>query len=332
MAAVAMRNVLLVILAVLIVAAGLIYTLFARDMAEARARLVGRSQTIDTAFGKLEYAEMGKGDPVLVIHGTGGGFDQGLDMTGALAEGGYRLIAPSRFGYLGSSYPEDATVAMQADAFVPLLDKLGMDKLFVFGGSAGALSAMQFAIRHPDRVKALVLVVPAAHAPTRKPNTSGAEGPLMETMVRAMLGSDFIFWAGVKFFPDAMTRMLLATDPALVHAADHKEQERVGDILRNILPVSVRAEGLMFDMKTAGNPEPVALDAIRCPVLTVSMKDDTFGTYDPAEYIAANVANGRAVLYPTGGHVWVGHEDDIWREIEAFLESVGTNAESAVAP
>ena len=91
------------------------------------ARLEGRSQAaLKTTFGRMEYATAGEGDPVLVIHGTGGGFDQGLEMVGSLADQGYRLIAPSRFGYLGSPFRDDLSAAMQADAYVELLNLFGI--------------------------------------------------------------------------------------------------------------------------------------------------------------------------------------------------------------
>ena len=100
-----MRRSAFVIIVVLIVATSCVYAVFAHDMAAACARLAGRSQTIETAFGTMEYAEIGEGEPLLIVHGAEGGFDQGLDMTGAMAERGYRLIAPSRFGYLRSTMP-----------------------------------------------------------------------------------------------------------------------------------------------------------------------------------------------------------------------------------
>jgi pimeloyl-ACP methyl ester carboxylesterase len=196
---------------------------------------------------------------------------------------------------------------------------LGIDKAVVFGGSAGALSALQFAIRYPDRCRALIAMVPATYVPGLASGAGVEVSPLTEAMMKTVLGSDFIFWTGVRFFPDMMTRMLLATDPALVHAASPEEQERVGEILRHILPVSVRAKGLMFDMRTAGTPEPMPLDRIACPVLAVSVRDDLFGTAKSADYIAASVGDGRAVIYPTGGHVWVGHQHEVWPEIETFL-------------
>ncbi len=330
-----MRRILLLVVAAVVVAAGgIVYARFAADIASARARVATGSRTVKTRFGTVQYAVAGQGAPILIIHGTGGGFDQGLDMTAPLAEAGYRLIVPSRFGYLGSSFPADASVAMQADAFADLLDAVGVDRAFVFGGSAGALSAMQFAIRHPRRCRALVLLVPVAYAPARVPNASGADDPILELAVKAMLNSNFVFWGMLRLMPDGMTRMLLATDPAVVHAADAGEQARVRRILWHILPVSARTQGLTFDMQTAGAPPPYPLEQIACPVLTLSVEDDLFQTSASAKYIAAGVPDGRAVLYPTGGHVWAGHDNDVWREIVAFLSSVadgGTDRRAAPA-
>lgn len=107
---------------------------YQRDMRESERRITGRSEVIHTSFSQLEYAVAGKGRDVLMIHGTGGGFDQGLTFTEALVRRGFRVIAPSRFGYLRSDFPEDPSSEHQADAFVELLDRLGVAKVPVAGG------------------------------------------------------------------------------------------------------------------------------------------------------------------------------------------------------
>ena len=327
-----MRRILLLLLLIIVVAGGAIYLAFRQDITAAGAKVAGYgSAVVETSFGRIAYAEAGDGPPLLAIHGSGGGFDQGLDFTRRLSDE-YRLIAPSRFGYVGSDLPENATIAMQADALDEFMDKVGLDRAFIFGGSAGVLSAMELAIRHPERCRALVLAVPAAYAPTRKPNTAGVEGDFWFGVMRAVLNSDFLFWSLMKLSPDTMTQMLLATDPALVATAEPAEQERVHGILTGILPVSQRAAGLLIDMATAGDPPQMELERIACPVLTVSLKDDMFGTSDPAEYIAATVPDGRAIIYPTGGHVWVGHDEEIWREVKAFLAPLGQDALAQIGP
>ena len=284
----------------MLAAAG-VYAIFARDLSGARSRFAARSQTIDTSLGILEYAMIGDGDPALVIHGAGGGFDQAIDMAGVLAGRGYRLIAPSRFGYLGSPLPTDLGTTTQADAYAELLDRLGVGTAFVISISAGSWSAMQFAIRHPQRCRALVLLVPADYLPPRTSNHGGA-------LLRAIIASDFVAWAALKLMwlvPGAMARTMLGTDPFLVRAAEPNERARLRQVLDHLLPVSSRNGGMQFDIKTAASSEPYPIEGILCPVLTVSAEDDLFGTAARARQVAAIAPNGRAVIYPTGGHALV---------------------------
>jgi pimeloyl-ACP methyl ester carboxylesterase len=312
------RRVFLVLLAVLIVCAMTVYAKFSRDMSRARARLVGRSKTAETSFGTVEYASIGEGEPMLVVHGAAGGFDQAIDMTGAIAARGYRLIAPSRFGYLRSSLPTDLTTSMQADAYAQLLDSLGIDKVDVVGISAGAWSSLQFAIRYPERCRALVLLVPADYLP---PGTTIHGGAL----ARAIFNSDFVAWLFLKLIPverGGMSQMMLGTDAAVVRAADPSEKARVQQTLEHLLPMSPRFGGMQFDIKTAATHEPMQIEKIACPVLAISAQDDGFGTASRATYIATAVQDGRTIIFPTGGHGLVGHYTDALREMESFLHAV----------
>lgn len=290
------------------------------ELDRAQARIAAGSTTIPTRSGTMEYAEKGTGRPILMIHGTGGGFDQGLHFAAPLVTAGYRVIAPSRFGYLRSEFPANAGTAAQADAFVDLLDALGIERLPVAGGSAGALPAIEFAIRHPDRCSALVAIVPATFAPDRP--TYAPMSPIQERAMRAMLGSDFLFWAALQLMRDQMIGTMLATDPALVHAASLDDQARVDEILRNILPVSRRQRGLMNDAMLAANPARQELERIVAPTLAISLEDDRFGTYDAARYMVETIPGARMVGFPTGGHVWVGHDAELFAEVDGFLNTV----------
>jgi 2-hydroxy-6-oxonona-2,4-dienedioate hydrolase len=102
-----------------------------------------------------------------VIHGAGGGFDQGLELAQPLIDAGFRVIAVSRFGYLRTPMPAVASPEAQADAHACLLEALKIERTAVIGGSADAPSAMQLCLRHPERCSALVLLFPMAFAPNR---------------------------------------------------------------------------------------------------------------------------------------------------------------------
>ena len=134
-------------------------------MSLARASAARGSLIAFTRCGLIEYQESGAGVPLLMIHGRGGGDDQGMAFAGGLARQGIRVVAMSRIGYLRTPMPRDSSPATQAEAHVCLLDALGISQAAVLGGSAGAPSAMQLANRHPGRLRALILLVPLAWKP-----------------------------------------------------------------------------------------------------------------------------------------------------------------------
>jgi pimeloyl-ACP methyl ester carboxylesterase len=103
----------------------------------------------------MEYRLAGEGPTVLVSHGVNGGLDHGMRLTKsgsvAVLGAGYRFLYVSRFGYLRSALPKQATARLQAAAYQELLDHLGIDQVYLFGNSAGGPSTMWFAIDYPER-------------------------------------------------------------------------------------------------------------------------------------------------------------------------------------
>ncbi|BBK43795.1 alpha/beta hydrolase [Allostella vacuolata] len=300
-----------------------------RDMAAARAPLAGRARLFQGPSGPIEYAEAGPaaGPPVLMVHGSGGGFDHGLGFGAALARHGLRVIAPSRFGYLGSPMPREAVPAeampaVQADALAHLLAGLGRGPVVVVGGSAGALSATQLVLRHPHLCRALVLLVPTLHVPGRRAGAGSPSGAAVAGLVRAVLGSDFLFWLAMRAAPGLMTRLVLATDPALLAGTPESERRRLRDVLFHILPVSARRAGILADTASAAAPPPYPVERIACPVLVIGTRDDLYGTAAAAIDTAARTPGARLRLFDTGGHLWVGHDRDLWATVAAFVDGL----------
>ena len=84
----------------------MIYARFRRDMRAARKRLRGDgSQVIETGCGPIEYATDGEGDPVLVVHGVFGGFDQGLVIARGNIGDRFHSIVSSRYGTRSTTNP-----------------------------------------------------------------------------------------------------------------------------------------------------------------------------------------------------------------------------------
>ena len=193
-------------------------------MQRARAHAAQDSVLLQTRCGPIEYQEAGTGVPLLAVHGSGGGHDQGMAFAGALATQGIRVIAMSRFGYLRTPMPADASAAAQADAHVCLLDALGIRQAAVMGGSAGAPSALQMAIRHPERVSALVLLVPLTYKPATQADSAPPMPAWVESTMMQMIGSDFLFWAALHVARDQVIKVVLATPPEFGHDEEVRAQ------------------------------------------------------------------------------------------------------------
>ena len=307
-------------LLVVAAAAGVgVWSAYRGAITSAREISTSGSLIAETRCGPIEYAVAGTGPPVLAIHGAGGGFDQGLDIGRAAVESGFRVMAPSRFGYLRTPVPGDASAAAQADAHACLLDALNVPRAAVIGVSAGAPSAMQFALRYPERTAALVLLVPAAYVPRPGGGPSLATPPRTPVIFETALRSDFLFWAAMHVAPETMQRSVLATPPEVLRAASADEKARVAEILEHILPVSSRRLGLLNDAAVVSRLERYEIEKIAAPTLVISVEDDLYGTYEPARYTAEHVPGARFISYPTGGHVWVGHHDEVIAAITQFL-------------
>src|SRR3954453_598194 len=114
------------------------------------------AETVQTSLGPVEVGRSGSGPPVLFVHGTPGGSDSSLVMGRFLADAGFEVIAPSRPGYLGTPLAGQESIDDQADLHAALLESLGHERAGVVCWSGGGPSSYRLAVRHPERVSALV--------------------------------------------------------------------------------------------------------------------------------------------------------------------------------
>jgi len=305
------------------VAAVLIWWQFRTDIMAAGTRIAAGSKVIETPCGPIEYADAGTGVPLLAVHGSGGGYDQGMAFASPLTLRGFRVIAMSRFGYLRTPMPKGASAEAQADAFVCLMDALAIPEAAVMGGSAGALSALQMVIRHPDRVSALILLVPLAYKPPTEANSAAPMAPWVENLMMKAIGSDFLFWSALHLARGQLIGTVLATPPELLDTASLSEQARINAMIDTILPVSARAAGLRYDTAASKSMTPARLDLVQAPTLIISARDDRYGTYASAEYMAGQIAGAQFIGFETGGHTWVGHNDKVVDAIAGHLDHAG---------
>ncbi len=292
---------------------------YRRDLNAARARLAAvERHVISTKWGAIEYAERGHGDPVLVVHGIYHNCVGGLLSVRDLLPD-RRVIAPSRFGYLGSSMPPNATPAAQADALAALLDALGIGQIDVIGLSAGATSALQLALRHPKKLTHLAVLVG---------NLPGSPTAVVQP-ARAKLDRQFMMWALKTFAPSKMARLVAAVPKEF--AMTGEDARFVAEFIDSLFPVS--SEGFIFDAFVSNaDVNDYNLAAISVPTLIVHTKDDQLASHQASKHAAERIPGARFVSLESGGHLMLGQTKIIRDELAHFFgESSDRRADQALA-
>lgn len=317
------RGVLVSVL-VLALAALAVTWAFRRDMERAYARVQGQSVVLSSPWGDIEYASGGAGTPVLVVHGSGGGFDQGALVARTVLDERYRWIAPSRFGYLRSTFRAGATFDEQAHAYAHLLDHLGIERVAVVALSHGGPSALLFAVLHPQRVQSLVLlsagVASSGDAQQQQANRQG------DALV-AIYDQDIRYWAMTHAFRGTFLRLMGAGED-IVAGLDPARRHLVDEVIDGMNPVSPRAAGVRFDNRAAMPGDRIA--AIRAPTLVVHARDDTLQLFRHAEVASARIAGARLLAFDRGGHLLIAVEQPAVRlAVGEFIAAAAGPARSA---
>lgn len=283
---------------------------FRSAMVAANARVDAlRLSSLHTPSGTIRYLDVGVGPPVLLVHGIFGGSDAALRQLRPLLPDGFRLIAPSRFGYLGSTLPAGATPDDQADAYAYLLDHLGIDKAPVVAGSAGSTSALRLAARHPGRVSGLVLIS------ANGPGPQHDKPPMPYRVARAVWGSDRLMWMIRRHFGDRLGRLLSTPEPA--------DRARLEAELDGIFPVSRRVNGALFDAYVS-NPAINDYDprSLSTPTLIVHARDDALAPCWGAVALSQTIPGAELLVVENGGgHLMLGEHPEVAEAVAARLRS-----------
>jgi 2-hydroxy-6-oxonona-2,4-dienedioate hydrolase len=293
----------------LILAVVLVSAAYFWDMNRAYERISGKSTVIPSPYGDIEYTEGGSGPDVLVIHGSGGGYDQGELLARAVLGDQFHWITPSRFGYLRSTFHEGATFDDQAHAYAYLLDQLGIKKVAVVALSHGGPSALLFAVLYPERVSSLTLIsCGVASSVAQDQVQANQKGDMLMTIFKY----DPLYWAINKLFKRQLMELMGAND-AVIASLTPGQLELVDQVIDYMNPVSLRSAGAAFDNRAAMPNERIA--AIRAPTLIFHATDDTLQLYHNAQYAASTIPGARLVSFQRGGHLLMAVEQSTIRTI-----------------
>jgi len=270
---------------------------YLRDIGRAYERVGGKSKVISSPFGGIEYKEGGIGHSVLVVHGSGGGYDQGELIAQAFLGEQFHWIAPSRFGYLRSTCRDEFTFDHQAHAYAALLDHLNIEKVAVIAFSHGGPSALLFAVLYPKRVSSLSLVSTGV---VTMANENQKQADQMGNTLATIFKYDWVDWGITKLFKKQLMRLMGATD-AVIRELTLEQQELVNSIIDDMNPVSLRTVGALFDNRSTLPGDRIA--AIKARTLIIHATDDQLQRFHNAEFAASIIPDATLMRFERGGHL-----------------------------
>lgn len=271
------------------------------------------SREIQTQDWRIHYNEAGDGHPVVLLHGGGPGATGWSNYSPNIEplSRHFRVIAPDMPGW-GESDPVDFEKLDHVEVAVQLLDALGIEKAAFVGNSMGGHTSIRLAYEHPERVSHLITM----GSPLQMgPFLMGAGGGPTE-------GLKLMYAAYHDPSPEAMRRLveIMVYDKERF-ASDELTQERS--------VAATKGQQHLDNVVAAGKRAPIPIwadksriSSISAPSLLVHGRDDRVVSFESTLFLAANIANSRAVLINRCGH-WaqLEHADEFNRLVTDFVQN-----------
>ena len=277
-------------------------------------------RSVDLASGHLRVQEVGSGEPVVFIHGTGG---SGAYFAPLLRElHGFRCIVIDRPGWgLSASldYSRRPYATIAADVLRETLDALGVERAHFVGASIGDLWALRFALTHPSRVSRLVLLGGG-------PIADGVAVPGFIRLLRSPIGQIIIrlpenpgmlrkqlagFGHAASLRAERIPDAFIDWHVASSKYTDWMRHER--DMVRAIVDRHGFVDGLVPDADRE-------VARLHQPTLMVFGTADPTGSVDIWRRFIGHIPEAELELVESGGHlVWYDDPEGVGRRVRGFL-------------
>ena len=270
-------------------------------------------QVAHTSKGLIEFDWTdGKGPVVMSIHGGIGGCDQARIMTEWIDPVRYRILSPSRPGYLGTPLETGKTVEQQADALAALLDILRIKRVTIVGASAGGPPAYSFAIRHPNRIGGLI-IIDGVSGFYDIPETAG---PFTQAIFLSDLGQKLLLKVGV-WKPRIVLQSLFQSEGLFTTKqiekhieyvmADERLLAFVKAFTATMSPYRLRKLGTENDIEQYRQCHHLPVERIKCPSLIIHGTHDADVKFYDGVYAYEHIPNAERFWIEEGSHLgfWI---------------------------
>ncbi|MCK9249667.1 MAG: alpha/beta hydrolase [Solirubrobacteraceae bacterium] len=250
--------------------------------------------------------DVGAGAPLLLVQGMAATHAHwGEDFLRGLLAAGRRVISVNHIGVAGSSRITDPfTIADLADAQLAVLDRLGIDgPIDVYGISMGGMTAQEITLRHPERVRSLVLGC------TSPGSTLGTwtDPAVMGGLVAALQSGD-----GERAMRASWE--INVSEPFAARAAAYDRFRAITTAHR----VSLRI--ISGQMAAIGGHDPAArLGDIAVPTTIIHGTDDRMLPYPNAPVLASAIPGARLETIDGAGHLFFWEAPE--RAVQAAIDT-----------
>jgi pimeloyl-ACP methyl ester carboxylesterase len=217
------------------------------------------------------------------------------------------VLAPSRPGYLRTPLQSGRTPEDQADLYEALLDALDIERTAILGFSSGAVSAVHFAARHPDRTTALLLDSPVC-LPFESP---------LGALRRAIFESGSFVWLSYQIAmrkPELMTKLVIdgvsdgltkdqRREEASWITSDPTRLRSLQEQFASVAPWRYRKRGWINDQLNELSLPPLPLADVTAPTLIAHGRNDAVVPLRHATAAAEEITGAELSVLPGGHHM-----------------------------
>ena len=258
-------------------------------------------KVINTRLGDIEYSSIGKGIPIVFLHGGHSNCHENLCHKGFDIEK-FQLITPSRPGYGKTTLNDNRTPKQAADLITKLLDHLSIDRVIVYGISAGGLTAIELAANYPNRATKLIL----ASAVSKKwLDENGNIYKAAQIMFNPHV--EKFTWGAVRLFSRIFPQLLAKSFYPQFSKRQLKglKDEDIHDLIFAMKYYN-SGHGFLNDINQTINDSTIA--KIKCPTLIIHSRNDSSVPFEHALHAKEMIENSELVeLNNEWGHLfWIG--------------------------
>ena len=254
---------------------------------------------------ELAYDLQGAGEPLVLIHGAPGDQSMFAGIAPAFANQ-FRVLTFDQRGSGLSEKPDmEFSMALLADDTAALMEHVGFASAHIIGVSMGGMIAQEFTLRHPHKVRSLVLGCTTPGGP--KAVRIGGEALTTAYSTEPLSPEE----RGRALAEAAFTKGYIAQHPEIIPAMIEARRQRPLD------PVA-----LSHRMKAAYAHDAYdRLPHIACPTLVITGKDDVLISWENSRILAERIPGAKLVLLEPAGHVfWLEQPEQSRAAILAFLQ------------